>query len=98
MIVTTKADQQDELLRRAFAPSDVRAWRSLERSHPDSAAAVRELIALGLEPEQFRQYAAEQNYLDEVGAWLTHAAAHVRRLREEDEDAAPVGPDGDSVE
>lgn len=40
--------QKADLLRRAFAPWDERALESLAEAHPDTAAAVAELIAEGL--------------------------------------------------
>ena len=91
--------QKADLLRRAFAPWDARALEDLAEAHPDTAAAVAELIAEGLiEPDDLRRYAVEQGYLESTGAWLARAAAHVRRRHAGSDDAEPPAPAGDSVE
>ena len=85
--------QKADLLRRAFAPWDERALESLAEAHPDTAAAVAELIAEGLiEPDELRRYAVEQGYLESTGAWLARAAAHVRRRAGSAEDGRPAEP------
>ena len=92
--------QKAALLRRAFAPWDARALEDLAEAHPDTAAAVEELVAEGLiEPDDLRQYAVEQGYLESTGAWLARAAAHVYRRvgRNEDGRAAPPSPDDDDA-
>lgn len=90
----TDDTQKADLLRRAFAPWDERALESLAEAHPDTAAAVAELIAEGLiEPDDLRRYAVEQGYLESTGAWLASAAAHLRRCVGKGDRPAPPGND-----